>query len=71
MKAGKKTGPFKWTAGAERAFHALKEKFEQVPLLKHFNPDKECQVETDASGRAVGAVISQPYEALGDSKRIT
>lgn len=69
MKAGKKTGPFEWSAEAAQAFRILKRKFQEAPLLKHYEPERECRVETDASGEAIGAVLTQAYEAQGDSKR--
>jgi hypothetical protein len=59
MKAGKKTGPFKWTAGADQAFRMLKEAFTHEPMLTHFDPEKQCRVEVDASGGAIGGVLSQ------------
>lgn len=70
MKAGKKTGSLDWNADAQQAFRSLKNKFQEAPLLKHYDPMKECRVETDASGVAVGGVLSQPYEAHGDSRRV-
>lgn len=70
MKAGKKPGKIPWDAGSEQAFRSLKQKFMEAPLLKHYDPMKECRVEVDASGCAVGGVLTQPYEAHGDRTRI-
>lgn len=70
MKAGKKTGPLIWNAEAKQAFSTLKQCFQEAPLLKHYDPMKECRIEADASGGALGAVLSQPYESYGDSRRI-
>jgi hypothetical protein len=62
MKAGKKTGPFEWTARADAAFRALKVCFAEEPLLAHYDPDRRSRVETDASGGAIGGVLTQAYE---------
>ena len=59
MQAGKKGGPFAFPAEAREAFEALKTTFTTAPILVHFDPTKRILVETDASGFAIGAVISQ------------
>ena len=59
MKEGKKTRPFEFPAGAIAAFAKLKEAFTTAPILVHFNPKKPILIETDASGFALGAVLSQ------------
>jgi hypothetical protein len=59
MKAGKKTGPFTWTAEADAAFRTLKACFSQEPMLAHYDPEKRSRVEVDASGGAIGGVMSQ------------
>src|SRR5688500_14260876 len=51
----KKDVEFKWDDAAEKAFIHLKEVFTTEPLLRHFNPDKRCIIQTDASGTAIGA----------------
>ena len=56
----KKNQPFQWTATEESAFQAIKKDFFTAPVLQHFDPDKECTVETDASDYVVAAVLSQP-----------
>ena len=65
MKEGKKTGPFEFPAGAVAAFAKLKEAFTTAPILVHFDPTKPILIETDASGFALGAVLSQQGD--GDS----
>jgi hypothetical protein len=50
---------FRWTPEAELAFQELKNRFTSVPILTHFNPQKEVIVDTDASDFALGAVLSQ------------
>ena len=47
---------------AERAFEALKEAFTTAPVLRHFDPAKPLRIETDASNRAIGAILCQPDE---------
>lgn len=65
MEKGKKKGPFLWTEGAERAFNTLKECFQTAPVLAHYDPERQSQVSTDASGRAIGGILSQRYETQG------
>jgi len=50
---------FNWNEDCKEAFHILKNKFIEEPILKHANPDKPFIVETDASDFAIGAVLSQ------------
>lgn len=59
----KKTlGKFQWTAEADKAFKTLKAKFTEAPILKHFDPEKQAILETDASDFAIGAVLSQHHD---------
>jgi transposase InsO family protein len=53
---------WQWTVAMELAFDELKKMFTTAPILGHFNPRKECIVETDASDFALGAVLSQRGE---------
>ena len=55
----KKEALFRWTEDCQKAFENLKEQFISAPILVHFDPDKETIVEADASGYAVGGVLSQ------------
>jgi len=56
----KKDVEFRWDDAAKKAFNELKTTFASEPTLVHFNPDKPCTLETDASKSAIGAVCSQP-----------
>ena len=51
--------PFKWTEAADRNFKLLKKNITETPILALPSFDKVFQVETDASGIEVGAVLRQ------------
>lgn len=55
----KKDRPFQWSPEAQEAFTRLKERFVSAPILLPFHPDRPTEIETDASGQAVGGVLSQ------------
>ena len=55
---------FTMTEAGEVAFEDLKRAFTTAPLLKHYDPTLPIKVETDASGRAIGAIISQRHGDL-------
>ena len=68
--------PFRWTIEAERNFQALKKKVTKKPVLVFPDFNKPFQVKCDASGEAIGAVLSQDdrpvayfSEKLNDTKR--
>ena len=56
---GKFTTPFHLTPEGEESFETLKEAFMKAPLLRHFDPTRKIRIESDASGYAVSAILSQ------------
>ncbi|QRW24124.1 Retrotransposable element Tf2 protein [Rhizoctonia solani] len=55
----KKETPWSWSNLEEEAFQELKSLVTQSPVLIHSNPDLPYYLETDASGVAMGAILSQ------------
>ena len=53
------------TPDAKKVFNQLRQAFTKAPILQHFNPDWYIWVETDASGHAIGGVLSQLTNDLG------
>ena len=50
------------TPEIEAAQEKLVKLFTTVPVLKHFDPDRQAIVETDASDFALGAILSQKHD---------
>ena len=50
---------FAWSEECDRAFNKLKKRVCEAPILMHFDPSKECHVETDSSDYVNGRVLSQ------------
>ena len=46
-------------SGARMALIKLRQAFIKAPILHHLDPERYIQVETDVSGYAIGAVLSQ------------
>ncbi|CEL59125.1 hypothetical protein RSOLAG1IB_12258 [Rhizoctonia solani AG-1 IB] len=55
----KKETSWKWAEKEQVAFEGLKQAITEAPVLAHANPDKAYFLETDASGAALGLVLSQ------------
>jgi hypothetical protein len=51
--------PFQLISKARRAFQEIKNTFSTAPLLRHYDPELEIRVETDASGAALSGILSQ------------
>ncbi|KAF8748670.1 hypothetical protein RHS01_10653 [Rhizoctonia solani] len=58
----KKEIPWSWETQEEEAFQELKSLVTRSPVLIHSNPDLTYYLETDASGVAMGAILSQRGE---------
>ena len=58
-KAKRSSGVEFLTFGAKEAFIHLRKAFTEAPILRHFDPEHHIQIETDASGYAIGEVLSQ------------
>ncbi|KAF8753927.1 hypothetical protein RHS01_06729 [Rhizoctonia solani] len=58
----KKDTPWKWEAREQDAFQGLKDAITNAPVLCHANPAKPYFLETDASGAALGSILSQRQE---------
>ncbi|KAL2695022.1 hypothetical protein AAEP93_005845, partial [Penicillium crustosum] len=59
-KNGKKPGRVQLNATESMAFRQLKASFQSASLLHHFDPEKHIRLETDASNKGMGGVLSQP-----------
>jgi len=55
----KKNHTFKWTTECTEAFETLKRVMTKTPVLTIPSPEKEFEVITDASSKAIGAVLQQ------------
>jgi len=53
---------FNITSEARESFLSLKQAFQCEPVLRHYDPALPIRIETDASGGALGAVITQLFE---------
>ncbi|EUC60615.1 Transposon Tf2-1 polyprotein, putative, partial [Rhizoctonia solani AG-3 Rhs1AP] len=53
---------WKWNTREQESFEELKKVITEAPVLVHADPNKTYYLETDASGAAMGAVLSQRQE---------
>ena len=60
----KKDQPFMWTEETQEAFDALKEALTSPPILAMPNDTGEFVLDTDASDRTIGAVLSQMQDGV-------
>ena len=59
LSKSKKTELGFLTSGAKKTFTELRQAFIKAPIFHHFDPERHIRVETDASGYAIGGVLSQ------------
>lgn len=57
-----KKGKFQWTTAASTAFEHLKEAVTKLPTLSLPDFEQPFIIETNASGKGIGAVLSQGEE---------
>lgn len=57
----RKDQPWTWQAEQQAAFDDLKQKLTTAPVLAYPDPTKHFTVTTDASSRAIGAVLTQDH----------
>ena len=58
-KSSKSKNPVFLTADARQTFTQLRQAFTKAPILSHFDPERHIWIEIDASGYAIGGVLSQ------------
>ncbi|KAF8748289.1 hypothetical protein RHS01_10949 [Rhizoctonia solani] len=58
----KKDTQWKWDTKEQEAFQGLKNAITNAPVLCHADPSKPYFLETDASGAALGSILSQRQE---------
>ncbi|QRW17416.1 Retrotransposable element Tf2 protein [Rhizoctonia solani] len=58
----KKDVPWKWDTREQEAFQGLKDAITNAPVLCHADPSRPYFLETDASGAALGSILSQRQE---------
>lgn len=63
----KKGSKFIWGPDQEKAFNSMKQAFCSAPILRHFEPDLETVLETDASDFSISGILSQ-YVQYPDKK---
>ena len=60
-KLSKKGEVFQWTEQCQQAFDKLKYLLTHAPILRHYRPELETRLETDASDGVVAGVLSQKH----------
>ena len=57
----RKDVPFNWDSSCDLVFQQLKTAFTSAPVLRHFDPDLETIIETDASDYVTSGILSQKH----------
>ncbi|CAB0012174.1 unnamed protein product [Nesidiocoris tenuis] len=57
----RKSVKWSWTRHCDSAFKKVKKILTSYPVLSHFNPKMPLRLTVDASGKAVGAILSHVY----------
>jgi len=60
----KKEVKFSWSQECKDAFQSLKSAFTSAPILRHFNPDLEIIVKTNASDYISAGILSQYHDGI-------
>lgn len=55
----KKSTRWSWSDRCQEAFQLLKDSFTQAPILRHFDPERQVFIETDASDYVSSGILSQ------------
>ena len=58
--------PFNWSSECEAAFIDLKNRLSTAPILAYPSFDRPYTLETDASGKGIGAMLSQKQNEDGN-----
>lgn len=58
-----------WGLKEERAFRKLKELLSTDPVIAHFDPNKPCELRTDASLLGIGGILRQDGKIIGCKSR--
>ena len=61
-KLTEKSTPFQWTDECQVSFRRLKAALTSAPVLAYPRPEGQFTLDTDASGEAIGAVLSQSQD---------
>ena len=60
----KKNTSFDYDSAACQAFNDIKQAFTSADILRHFDPELETVIETDASDFAISAILSQYHDQV-------
>jgi len=61
--------PWEWTADCERAFHTVKQKMTNAPILAYYNPDDKLTLQADSSKDSIAAVLLQQGKPIEFASR--